>query len=170
MRSLYQQIYSLRFIERAPIDISLLPFREVRAIGRNGERWSIAASHLGANASETLEADVVIWASGFKPAPTPFLQPLRERLEREGEEIAVDRDYAALGKLPRNRSLFILNAIRQQRGLADPNLSLTAWRSQIVINRMLDAPRADNVDAAFVSWAPLASTLADERKNKREWA
>ncbi|PTU66053.1 L-lysine 6-monooxygenase [Chromobacterium sp. Panama] len=170
LRSLYQQIYSLRFIERSPIDIRLLPFREVRAIGRNGERWSIAARHLGANAPETLEADVVIWASGFKPAPTPFLQPLRERLEREGEEIAVDRDYAALGKLPRNRSLFILNAIRQQRGLADPNLSLTAWRSQIVINRMLDAPRAGDVDAAFVSWAPLASARADERKNKREWA
>ncbi|MBN3003491.1 SidA/IucD/PvdA family monooxygenase [Chromobacterium alkanivorans] len=170
LRSIYQQIYTLRFIARAPIDIRLLPFREVRAIGRNGERWSVAASHLGAHESETLDADVVIWASGFKPAPTPFLQPLRERLEREGEEIAVDRDYAALGKLPRNRSLFILNAIRQQRGLADPNLSLTAWRSQIVINRMLDAPRAGNADAAFVSWAPLAATRADERKNKREWA
>ena len=170
LRSIYQQIYSLQFIERAPIDIRLLPFREVRAISQHGERWSIAASHLGANEPETLEADVVIWASGFKPAPTPFLQPLRERLEREGEEIAVDRDYAALGKLPRNRSLFILNAIRQQRGLADPNLSLTAWRSQIVINRMLDAPRAGNADAAFVSWAPLATARADGRKNKREWA
>ncbi|MCD5364514.1 lysine N(6)-hydroxylase/L-ornithine N(5)-oxygenase family protein [Chromobacterium aquaticum] len=170
LRSIYQQIYSLRFIERAPIEISLLPFREVRAITQDGERWSIAASHLGANKPETLEADVVIWASGFKPAPTPFLQPLRERLELEGEEIAVDRDYAALGKLPRNRSLFILNGIRQQRGLADPNLSLTAWRSQIVIQRMLDVPRVAHLDAAFVSWAPLAAARATSRQPRREWA
>ncbi|KMN36136.1 L-lysine 6-monooxygenase [Chromobacterium sp. LK1] len=170
LRSIYQQIYSLRFIERAPIEISLLPFREVRAITQDGERWSIAASHLGANKPETLAADVVIWASGFKPAPTPFLQPLRERLELEGEEIAVDRDYAALGKLPRNRSLFILNGIRQQRGLADPNLSLTAWRSQIVIQRMLDVPRVAHLDAAFVSWAPLAAARATSRQPRREWA
>ena len=39
LRSIYQQIYSLRFIERAPIEISLLPFREVRAITQDGERW-----------------------------------------------------------------------------------------------------------------------------------
>ena len=142
----------------------------MRAITQDGERWSIAASHLGANKPETLATDVVIWASGFKPAPTPFLQPLRERLELEGEEIAVDRDYAALGKLPRNRSLFILNGIRQQRGLADPNLSLTAWRSQIVIQRMLDVPRVAHLDAAFVSWAPLAAARATSRQPRREWA
>lgn len=81
---------------------------------------------------------------------------LGRRLEREGSEIRVDRDYAAIWAGPADRHIFVLNAARSQRGLADPNLSLMAWRAQIVINRILNRPHDPKLDAdAFVYWGTL---------------
>ena len=118
----------------------------------------LAARHLGNDAQEMLAADVVVWATGFRSAAQPFLQPLHARLKREGGEIRVDRDYAAVWDGPSDRQIFVLNSARRQRGLPDPNLSLTAWRSQIVINRMLGHPHRTALgDDAFVSWAALES-------------
>ncbi|MBA3774504.1 MAG: SidA/IucD/PvdA family monooxygenase [Ramlibacter sp.] len=154
LRDIYQRIYTLRYVEQSPMRVELMPFRDVQEVWRDGVGWRLAAGHLADNKSETLGTDVLIWASGFRSATLDFLEPLQRRFEREGPEFRIDQDYAAVWDGPRHRNLFLLNSTRRQRGLPDPNLSLTAWRSQAVINRMLQRPRtALKMDDAFVSWA-----------------
>lgn len=154
---IYQRIYTMRYIERLPMRIRLMPYRKVNEIRRKDAEWTLGALHQKSGDAELVSADVVVWATGFQSAAMPFLQPLNARIVREGGEIRIDRDYAAIWDGPADRRIFVLNAARRQRGLADPNLSLTAWRSQIVIDRMLGRPRRSHLtDDAFVHWAPTA--------------
>ena len=156
LRDIYQRIYTMRHVERSPVRVRLMPFRRVHEVWRAGEAWALQSEHLGSRESEVLEADAVIWATGFRSASLPFLQPLGARLKRDGGEICIDRDYAAMWDGPPDRLLFVLNAARRQRGLADPNLSLTAWRSRLVIDRMLGrSHQAALAEDAFVNWAAL---------------
>jgi hypothetical protein len=78
----------------------------------------------------------VVWATGFRPCPKHFLDPIANRLEREGDEHRIDEDFSVQWDGPADRRIFMLNAARRQRGLPDPNLSLLAWRSQRVVDRM----------------------------------
>ena len=156
LRSIYQRIYTIRYVEQAPTQVRLMPSRSVSEVRCVGGEWHLAAKHLGTHTLETHKSDVVIWATGFRSAAHPFSGNLKHRLEREGGEIRVGRDYAAAWSGPADRHIFMLNATRGQWGLADPNLSLMAWRAQIVIDKILNRPRDANVgEASFINWGAL---------------
>ncbi|MEM5369203.1 SidA/IucD/PvdA family monooxygenase [Paraburkholderia azotifigens] len=156
LRDIYQRLYLMRYVERSPMNVRLMPFRNIVEVQRANKAWMLTACHVGSGEQEELAADVVVWATGFRSSAETLLHPLETRLERESGEIRVDRDYAAVWDGPSDRRIFVLNAARRQRGLADPNLSLTAWRSQIVINKMLNRSRHTALDDdAFIEWAAL---------------
>ena len=154
-REIYQQIYVHRFITGAPQLTGLYPNREVVSVEAcSPDGWSISVQHNDlAGGLEIFEAEVIIWATGFQPARMDFLAPLEQRLAREDDEYQVDADFAANWDGPADRNLFLQNAVRTQRGLADPNLSLTAWRSQRIVDRIRGV-RSRGQDPAFVEWSP----------------
>ncbi|MFD6413910.1 hypothetical protein ACFWF0_32320, partial [Nocardia asteroides] len=53
---------------------------------------------------------------------------------------------------PSDRQIFVQNATRGQRGLADPNLSLNAYRSQRIADR-LRGTRSDQQQPSFIEWS-----------------
>lgn len=152
LRDIYQRIYLMRHVEHAPVAVRLLPAREVREVWRDGAGWMLMHAHAASAGRETSLADVIIWATGFRPAPAPLLHRLSGRLQQADGEIRIDRQYAAVWDGPADRNLFILNAARRQRGLADPNLSLTAWRSQQVVSRLAGLPPPVGPDHPMVDW------------------
>jgi lysine N6-hydroxylase len=154
LRLIYQRIYMLRFIYKLPMAISLLPSREVEMVWPQDGGWLLAAKHTSTLSQEVIGADVVIWATGFRPTSMRFLDPLRGRLEWLDDELRIDSDFAVCWDGPQGHNLFLLNAARRQRGLADPNLSLTAWRSRMVIHRLLGYTGGlPAEEPSFVSWA-----------------
>jgi lysine N6-hydroxylase len=155
----------LRFVENASTKISLLPGRAVHRIERESNQWMLVANQRASNHDEIVRADVVIWATGFRKAQMDFLEPLRPRLTRENDEFRIDSDFAAVWDGPEDRHIFLLNAARHQRGLSDPNLSLTAWRSQRVIDRIraVRGARAPQLPS-FIAWSPEGSPAPAERK------
>src|SRR5207248_11652621 len=104
-----------------------------------------------ADLRENIELDVVVWATGFDPAPMDFLDPVKARLEREGDEYKIDDSFAVQWDGPAENRIFLQNAARGQRGLADPNLSLNAWRSQRILDR-LRGVRTEQQLASFIEW------------------
>ncbi|MGP3948148.1 lysine N(6)-hydroxylase/L-ornithine N(5)-oxygenase family protein [Streptomyces sp. 7N604] len=154
LRSIYQRLYVHRFVEGLPDLVGLYPNREVTEVTRGiGGTWDIATQHNDQPGEvEHHEADVVVWATGFRSAPTDFLAPIAGRLEREDGELRVDQDFAVQWDGPPGRDIFVQNAARQQRGLADPNLSLNAWRSQRIADR-LRGVRSDDQLASFIEWS-----------------
>jgi lysine N6-hydroxylase len=161
LRLIYQQVYTQHFINGNPGLAALYPNRQVTHVTpAAGGAWRLTLDHNDhPNAAESTELDVVIWATGFVPAPTDFLDPISSRLEREGDEFKIDSSFAVKWDGPEDRNVFIQNAARGQRGLADPNLSLNAWRSQRILDR-LRGVRSEEHASSFINWA--AQPAGDE--------
>ncbi|MER7395554.1 SidA/IucD/PvdA family monooxygenase [Streptomyces sp. NPDC000151] len=157
LRDIYQRIYVHRFVQGNPDLVGLHPNREVVDVSAaDAGGWDIGVRHNDEpGAVEHFEADVVVWATGFRPARTDFLDPIAGRLERHGDELSIDEDFAVRWDGPADRNIFVQNAARGQRGLADPNLSLNAWRSQRIADR-LSGVRGDEQLASFIEWSSKA--------------
>jgi lysine N6-hydroxylase len=153
LQLIYQRIYTHRFINGYADLVALYPGRRVTGVTRApANAWNLALSHNDhAGARENIELDVVIWATGFHPAGMDFLAPIESRLDREGREYKIDNSFAVQWDGPPEHNVFIQNAARGQRGLADPNLSLNAWRSQRILDR-LRGTRTEQQADPFIEW------------------
>lgn len=154
LRALYQRLYTSRFIEGARDLFALHPDRSVVAVdGSDTRAWELSLRHhVQSGRQERLDADVVIWATGFQPVPMDFLAPIMHRLEREGDELSIDDSYAVRWDGPSHRHVFVQNAARGQRGLADPNLSLNAWRARRIADRLRGVRSAEQLPS-FIEWS-----------------
>jgi lysine N6-hydroxylase len=153
LRHIYQRIYTHRFINGYSDLVALYPNRRLLDVSRaQGGAWNLSLAHNDhADLRENIELDVVVWATGFDPAPMDFLDPVKPRLEREGDEYKIDDSFAVQWDGPAENGIFLQNAARGQRGLADPNLSLNAWRSQRILDR-LRGVRTEHQLASFIEW------------------
>jgi lysine N6-hydroxylase len=153
LRLIYQRIYIQHFINGYSDLVALYPNRRVMNVTPAPARaWNLTLAHNDHDSvRENIELDVVIWATGFRPTPLHFLDPIKSRLDREGDEYKIDHNFAVQWDGPAERSIFLQNAARGQRGLADPNLSLNAWRSQRILDR-LRGIRTEHQLSSFIEW------------------
>jgi lysine N6-hydroxylase len=153
LREIYQRIYIQRFIHGYQDLMALYPNRQVTdiAVSTDGGWTMTVVNNDDPAAVEQIEADVIIWATGFRSTAMTFMEPIIDRMEREGDELRVDPDFAVRWDGPTDRNVFVQNAARGQRGLADPNLSLVAWRSQRICDRLRHV-RSDGQLAGFIEW------------------
>lgn len=154
LRDIYQRAYLHRFVHDAVDLFALYPNRDVLQVTGDEENgWKLTLSHNDLNdIGEELDVDVIVWATGFRTARMDFLAPIAHRLQREGEEYRIDDNFAVVWDGPADRNIFVQNACRQQRGLADPNLSLLAWRSQRIVDR-ISGLRTENQTPSFIEWS-----------------
>jgi len=167
LRQIYQRAYLHRFVDSGEDVVAFYPNRAVTHVTGGAGGWELTLRHNDfPGTAEHVKADVVVWATGFRSGRMDFLDPIADRLEREGKEYQIDQDFAVRWDGPPDRNLFIQNGARQQRGLADANLSLIAWRSQRILDR-LRGVRTDDQLASFIEWsahAPVGALLpASER-------
>lgn len=163
LQDIYQKMYLRRFVEGDEYFATMAPNRRVLAAMPSGSGFAMRVVHKDDGAEEILPAEMVVLATGYRDGETPFLDGLRGRLQHAGDEIAVDDDYAAIWDGPRDRSIFVQNAARGQKGLADPNLSLLAWRAQRIVNRILGRPQQKAVHPSFIEWAAPVAEETPER-------
>jgi lysine N6-hydroxylase len=166
LRLIYQRIYTRRFVDGCADLVALYPNRTVVEVSSApGSAWRLALAHNEHEAvSESIELDVVIWATGYRPTPLTFLAPMQGRLEREGDEYKIDDSFAVTWDGPTENNIFLQNAARGQRGLADQNLSLNAWRSQRILDRLRGVRTEHQVDP-FIEWVtkPATGDLQDDQ-------
>ncbi|MEY6568750.1 hypothetical protein AB8B12_28225, partial [Streptomyces sp. PGLac3x] len=95
--------------------------------------------------------DTVILATGYAEEPPAFLAPLLDELPRHDDgtfrvraDFRLDTDTGPGG-------VWVQNAARHSHGLADPNLSLSAWRSAVILNSLggREVFRTDGFDTTF---------------------
>jgi lysine N6-hydroxylase len=159
LRQIYQRIYIHRFLNDADDLVALYPNREVTTvIGDDAAGYDLTLVHNNHEGTpEHLDLDVIIWATGFRASHTEFLAPIAHRLEFDGTEYKIDQSFAAIWDGPAENNIFLQNAAHQQRGLADPNLSLVAWRSNRILDRMRGT-RTEHQLSSFIEWTPKPPT------------
>lgn len=145
LEEIYRNLYEIDLIEgRGKIahlhfNHSLIDFMH----GVNG--WTLYCKKGDAEEVKRFQADIVIFATGFDARPPQFLEPLMPRLETQGDAFAINEDFSVKWDGPADNRIYLQNAARHVRGVADPNLSLIAWRSAKIINS-LTGRKVYNID------------------------
>lgn len=152
LRQIYQRTYIHRFVDGSPDLIALYPNSEVTGVAEGGAKSPWDLTLINNSQPHRIELDVIVWATGYRTAMMDFLAPIEHRLEREGDEYKIDQSFAVHWDGPADHHIFMQNAARQQRGLADANLSLLAWRSQRILDR-LRGVRTEHHHASFIEWS-----------------
>jgi lysine N6-hydroxylase len=164
LQEIYQKMYLRRFIEGDDYFASMAPGRRVTTALPLG---------LGPRPARAAQGR---WrrrgAAGRHGDPRHRLSRWRDAIPRRsarkdsegGDEIAVDDDYAALWDGPRDRSIFVQNAARGQKGLADPNLSLhrVAGAAHRQPNPRARVRKVDPLPS-FIDWSTALAAQPAER-------
>jgi lysine N6-hydroxylase len=153
LTKLYQAVYENRYRRARPAEISLRPGTELVQLVRSGSKWHLLIKHTATGLPALVETDLVVLATGYSYRVPQFLEPISPRLSMDGDEVVLNEDFSATWDGPAWNRIYMHNAGRAQWGIADPNLSLIAWRSAKIINSLLRRNVYDvDDDLPLVDW------------------
>jgi lysine N6-hydroxylase len=137
LEAIYRRLYVLEFGQEKGRVCSLHPGCQFEELDRCDGEWVLTLHNSVRNRPEHLSADVIILCTGFEYRMPEFLQPLKERIHWTKDGYCLHEDFSIEWDGPRDQKIYVQNGARNQRGIADPNLSLMAWRSAIIINSLM---------------------------------
>ncbi|CAH2394331.1 lysine N(6)-hydroxylase/L-ornithine N(5)-oxygenase family protein [Mesorhizobium ventifaucium] len=150
-RAVYQALYRHAFLEPNRCEITLRPGCTVSHCINVGAGHRLTLQYAPVEEVEEVTADIVILATGYENAVPGFLEPIAHRLETIENELAIREDFSVFWDGPRDRRIFVYNANVGQGGLADPNLTLLAWRARRILDSLMEsAPRVNPEPPDFI--------------------
>ncbi len=153
LKALYRRFYRLAHLEGESERIALLPNRELQGLARRNAYEMDLQNHLHGEA-ESHCADLVILCTGLREALTACLASLQDRLQRDSEgRLLLDGAFGAQWQGASGRRLYFLGAGRYSHGIAEPQLSLSAWRAAQVVNDLAGRTIYDTDQSGnFIQW------------------
>ncbi|MBM7069736.1 lysine N(6)-hydroxylase/L-ornithine N(5)-oxygenase family protein [Actibacterium sp. 188UL27-1] len=157
----YRALYRQRYVNGHG-QTSLRPGREVTHITPRYGAFELTATATDGQ-TEGLTADVVILATGFETTLPDCLSPLASRIDLQpGGALQLGDAYRVQWDGPDDAPIYGLNHGRQSHGIVDPQLSLTAWRSAVILedltNRHLFAALRGN-QVGLVDWETMSGPV-----------
>jgi lysine N6-hydroxylase len=151
--AIYRRVYELRYVAGLPGDLQMRPARELVGVARRGDHWVLTLQHTQRDIQEVLEADIVVLCTGYAYGMPKCLAPIAGRIDRQGDGFVVNQDYSIRWDGPRGSRIYVQNAAKDQRGIADPNLGLVPWRCAQIINSVAERALYDiDEPAPFIHW------------------
>ncbi|KYF91093.1 hypothetical protein BE20_36910 [Sorangium cellulosum] len=138
LEEIYRRLYSLEFLRTKKPEIILRPNRRMAGLSRSAAGdYCVTMTELTTKRTSEVVADIVILCTGYEYRIPRFLSPLRERIRVEKGGYVYNRDFSIKWDGPAHNKIYVQNAAINARGIADPNLSLMAWRSANIINDLV---------------------------------
>jgi lysine N6-hydroxylase len=136
---IYRRLYELDYLEQPGPDSfshAVLPGARLTGLEERGDgAYTACVSGPEAGNKRALCADIVVLATGFGQQVPPYASSLR--LVNDHGTPRARQDYRVdSGQCP----VYIQNGARRSHGIADPNLSLSAWRSAVILNSVTGRP------------------------------
>lgn len=152
--AIYRAMYHRFEVLRETPWARLLPSRSLAAMQPQGNGYQLVTHHHLDQGKETFDSDVVIFATGYQPERPAFLAPLAGRLQlTEDDNYRVAPDFTLAWDGPAENCLFAVNAGMHSHGIAEPQLSLMAWRAARILNRALGREAFDlTVTPSLIQW------------------
>lgn len=149
LAQIYRRLYELEFLHGAGRPFSLHIATALFDLRPSGSGWELGLENRVSGELLSIEADVVILATGFGFAVPSCMAPLMSRIDLEaGRFFPLREDYSLVWDGPEGVRIYAQNAARHCRGVADPNLSLMAWRSATIVNSLLGRTAYDVGEAS----------------------
>ncbi|WP_417880634.1 lysine N(6)-hydroxylase/L-ornithine N(5)-oxygenase family protein [Vibrio sp.] len=137
LNGLYQRLYHDKYVLRNPKWWSIKPHQSlISGQYRNGE-YQLDIQHGLTQKIQTVKADIVILCTGFThdlPACLDHLKPLMITDPRN--RLILSSDYCLQWKGMQNNRIYIVNSGTDNHGIAEPQLSLAAWRAAKIVNSL----------------------------------
>lgn len=156
LRTLYRELYHRFDVLGECRWARLLPHRSAVALHRQGAGYRLTTEHGLNQEREHFPVDVVIFATGYRYRLPECLAPLAGRLAYgTGGELALGPHFEARWDGPAGHRIYAVNAGRHSHGIAEPQLSLAAWRSAVILNHLTGSAIFDVEDSdGPVAWQP----------------
>jgi lysine N6-hydroxylase len=142
LQRIYDRLYDLEFLEPVGRRVRLLPGNELFEMRRARQGWELGLCDRWGK-TQSVRADIIVLATGASYALPDALRPLASRIRWDRDGYAVRSDFSIEWDGPPGLRMYAQNAARHMRGIADPNLSLMAWRSAVIANSLLGRPVYD---------------------------
>ncbi|MBB1200864.1 lysine 6-monooxygenase [Enterobacteriaceae bacterium 89] len=134
--AIYRELYHRFEVLGLPRNARLMPSRSVTGLESQGQSWNLLLEHHLDKGYDQLKTDVVIFATGYRPALPQMLAPLIPRISLRDEcSFNVREDFTVEWNGPKENQIFAVNASMNTHGIAEPQLSLMAWRAARILNR-----------------------------------
>jgi lysine N6-hydroxylase len=135
LREIYRKLYKLEFIRKTRPSIALRPDTKLIGMKRDaGDALELELELTLTGDRCAVTADVVVLCTGYRYRVPAFLSRLEPQIQYKQTGYHYHDDFSiAWDGHPRNK-IYVQNAAINARGIADPNLSLMAWRSANIIN------------------------------------
>lgn len=155
LKAIYRQLYTLRHLSGDATTVNLTPHREVLNLTREGSEHRLIMRNGFDGAIETRTADAVVLATGYAFAVPDCMEPLLGKIALdERGHYRLDANFEIEWDGPADRRIYALNAGRLTHGIAEPQLSLMAWRSATIVNALLGRGHFDlELPQPPVTWA-----------------
>lgn len=138
LETLYRDLYYLKNVEMDPRQIEILPMRNVHSMEQNDQSYMVTANNLFETVQEQFEVDVVIMCTGFTNRLPTCLDSLRSKLDLDNlGRFRMNSDYSVKLDHDADANIYAVNFSRHHHGISDPQTSLMAWRSGVILNAIL---------------------------------
>ena len=141
LQELYRELYNRTYLDNTAVNWELLVDRTLNSMTcTSAGFYELKVSNALTGDDDALSADVVILCTGFKNALPQYLEPIRSRLNLdELDRFHLSQHFKVAWDGPTDRRIYAVNAGLHSHGIAEPQLSLTAWRSATIINDLMAA-------------------------------
>ncbi|HXV92057.1 MAG TPA: SidA/IucD/PvdA family monooxygenase [Pseudonocardia sp.] len=155
LEAIYQRLYDLEALDGVERPCHILMDHRLVAIEEAAGALRVVWTAEGDPRPLSRTVDYVVCATGYRHGLPELLNGIGDRLPlRQGRPV-VRSDFSLDWDGPAEHRIYVQNAARHEFGVADPNLSLLAWRSAIIANSLLGRERYDTGPvSAAVDWAP----------------
>lgn len=139
LQNLYEELYFARNYSKQESVFRILPMRRLRNLSKLGDIYRLELDNLLYEKGEELGADIVILATGFRSALPKAIEGLLSHMKFDSQaRPRLNEDYTLITDLPADNRIYAMNLSRHFHGIADPQVSMMAWRSAVIINSLLE--------------------------------
>lgn len=158
LRAIYRELYHRFDVLGESRWARLLPHRSAVDLKRQGPGLELTTEHGLTGDREAFAADVIIFATGFHASLPACVSPLAERLQQDAQgELVLGPHFEAYWDGPAAHRIYAVNAGRHSHGIAEPQLSLMAWRSAKILNHITGREVFDLGESTGpIAWQPLS--------------
>jgi lysine N6-hydroxylase len=132
--AIYRRLYILDYVEQRPFTHEILGGHRLTGLRDLGGRYEATIESNDFGETFAVQADAVVMATGYVESVPSFLAPLKSRIHLDDGGFVVARDFSVAWDGPEGHRIFVQGGARRSHGVADPNLSLAAWRAAVILN------------------------------------
>ena len=133
---IYNKLYEINYLGSKKIKFELAPHHTLSHIEKCGNQYLITLLDQDLDTYVTHVVDIVILATGYQSNILSCLKNLFPDVN-DHKDLAINVDYSIDWEHAKTNKIFVQNSAKYSHGIADPNLSLAAWRNAIIINALL---------------------------------